>query len=94
MRSQQLAICTELLDIVRSVTDGKKKGAADDMDDDSSDESSDDYSSSFIRTNINNHRSNNESNNYVNDNNDTVHLRDDIVGGMSTETTEIHSDSN
>ena len=90
MRSQQLAICTELLDIVRSVTDNKKKGAADDMDDDSSD----DYSSSFIRTNINNHRSNNESNNYVNDNNDTVHLRDDIVGGMSTETTEIHSDSN
>ena len=90
MRSQQLIICSELLDIARGVSDDKKKGTADDNDDmeedDSSGDDGGDYSSSFIRTNINNHRNNNDNNNENDDNTLSVHLRD-IVGGMSTETT-------
>eukprot|EP00986_Skeletonema_menzelii_P002790 scaffold806_cov152-Skeletonema_menzelii.AAC.1 len=79
LRTQQLQICSDLLDIVNSRCKTKNtNGGSTDSDDE--EENGDEYSSSFLRTNIP----------MMNDDtatsSSTTHLRD-IVGGMSTETT-------
>jgi condensin-2 complex subunit D3 len=85
LRTQQLQICSELLDIVTSSSlsgKKKKKKQSNQMGNETS--SDDEYSSSFIRTNIMN--DDNDDINMYDEGTTTTHLRD-IVGGMSTETT-------